>query len=204
MLHDAACASTCSRSSSIGFGKLASLRGPNGPGKGAFQSPLATVCSGGFAHRRSVELGPERLRQRRLEIAVGLVEEDRQRALRTQHARELGQRLGAREPVERLPDEDGIDSAVLERDRVRGAFERLCLGDDALEHSAHLVQGLHREHPRVPRHELARQLAGAGREVEHDGVPRQIDGVERRLRIARSPQLVVLRRAAEASGEVRH
>ena len=48
MLHDDACARTCARSSSTGFGKLSSKRGSNGPGKGVFQSPELTVCSGGF------------------------------------------------------------------------------------------------------------------------------------------------------------
>ena len=49
MLHDAACARTCALSTSIGFGNCDSANGSNGPGKDAFQSPVLTVCSGGFS-----------------------------------------------------------------------------------------------------------------------------------------------------------
>ena len=89
--------------------------------------------------------------------------------------------------MERLPDEDGIDGVVLERDLVGGPAERLRLGHDALEHGPHPRQRLDREHTRESRHELPRQLAGAGGEVEHDCVRWQVDGVERRLRVARTP-----------------
>ena len=49
MLHDAACARIPSRSSSTGFGKLAPRTARTGPGSGARQRPVRTVCSGGFS-----------------------------------------------------------------------------------------------------------------------------------------------------------
>ena len=106
--------------------------------------------------------------------------------------------------MERLADEDCVDRAVVERDRLGGAVERRRLGHDALEHGAHLGQRLDREHVRIAAHKLARQLAGAGGEVEDDGVPGEPDRVERGLRVARPPALVLLRRKAEAPRQLGH
>ena len=145
---------------------------------------------------------PEGLRQRRLEIAVALVEEDCEDPARPQHSGDLSQDVVVGEPVERLADEHRIDRRILERDRVSAALQRLGLGNDALEHGPHPVQRLDRDHAGEAGDELPRQLPGTGRQVEHDRVGREIEGVESRLRVPRPSTLVGLGGALEAAREV--
>ena len=102
MLHDAACARICARSSSIGFGNCDSASGSNGPGKDVFPQSGADRLLRRLLDRGRAVGVPERLRQRRVEVAVGLVEEDCQRPARPEHACDLRERLRSREPVERL------------------------------------------------------------------------------------------------------
>ena len=159
-----------------------------------------TVCSAGFLTRQRVERVTERLRKRRLEGAVGLVEEDREHAARPQHARDLAHgprrrpnqwKASATKTASTDASSSGIASAV--------PCERLGLGDDPFEDGAHPVERLDREHAREPGDELPRQLPGAGGEVEYDRIGRQADGVERRLGVARPSMLVRLGRALEAA-----
>ncbi len=159
---------------------------------------------GRLDERDRIEGVAERLRQRRLDLAVGLVEEDRERPARPQHARDLAHGVVVAEPVERLADEDRVDGVVLERNLRRRSGERLRLRHDLLEHGAHPCEGLDGDHALEAAHKLARELARAGREVEHDGVGLHRHRTERRLRIAGPPSFVRVCRALERAGELAH
>jgi hypothetical protein len=103
------------------------------------------------------------------------------------------------EPVKRLADEDHVDRVVGERDAVRAARKRFGLRHNPPQYRPHAVERLDRNDPREPADELPRQLPRAGSEIEHDGVRRQIDGVERRLGVPGPPSFVRLGRAIEAA-----
>jgi len=88
-----------------------------------------------------------------------------------QHARDLGQRAVAVEPMERLTDRHGGDRAVLKRDRLGCPVERPRAGRQGL---AHLRHGLDGDHPQPGFEQRPCQLAGARRQVEHHGPRRQL------------------------------
>ena len=132
------------------------------------------------------------------------VPEDHERAARSQHARDLGDRLVRGEPVERLGREDRVDARVRERDRLAAAGQRLGARHDLLQHRPHRVVRLDGHDSSKPRHELASQLAGAGAEVEHLRLRPEAELgdhlVEQLLRPARPPELVLARGAPERVG----
>jgi hypothetical protein len=102
--------------------------------------------------------------------------------------------------VERLAGEDGVDGAVVERDRLRDARQRLGLRHALRQDRTQLFERLQRDHPRVASREDARQLAGSRTDVEHRRVVGNRHQVEHLLRPARPAALVRLGDAIEAAG----
>ena len=88
---------------------------------------------------------------------------------------ELGQSLVVAEPVERLADRDAVDARVGQRDRLGRTEQRLGLGHGSAQLRQHLLAGLHGDHPCACGHERARQLAGAGAEVEHGSAGAKVE-----------------------------
>ena len=155
--------------------------------KGACQSPLETVTSGGFSSAMLVQRLPERLRQQRVELAVTLVEED-QRASRAAAGRARSRR------ARRSSRTSGTPRRRTRRRRCRPpagsprrCHQRLRLRHDPLEHAPHPVERLDRDARERSADELPGQLAGARGEVEDDRSAGRPDGVERGSGISRPP-----------------
>ena len=83
---------------------------------------------------------------------------------------QLRQRSVEVEPVERSGGSRRVDARVTERQVLGRAGEHLDTRYGALELRAHLGERLDREHARAGRHEQARELPGAGADVD-DGRP---------------------------------
>jgi hypothetical protein len=94
--------------------------------------------------------------------------QDGQGAARPQHAGQLRRSAPRVEPVEGIGDEGRVHGGVGERDRLGRAGEPARTRHDPLAQGAHPVERLDADDLAEPRHEHAGQLAGAGREVEHD------------------------------------
>jgi hypothetical protein len=81
---------------------------------------------------------------------------------------DLGKRLVASEPVERLPDGDRMEEPVRERDRLGRSSERTDRGQGRSERRAHLRDRLYGHHLGAGRRQLPRQLPRSRRQVEDD------------------------------------
>ncbi len=119
-----------------------------------------------------------------------------------QDARGLGERHRPVEPVPGLRARDPVERRVGERQGLRRAVEHLESRQRGGELRAHARDGLDGDDVGPGRHEQARQLAGAGREVE-DATPgcdaERGDDVRDRVRgVRRARPLVDLGGAIEA------
>ena len=118
---------------------------------------------------------------------VPRVPDESERTAGPQHPVELLRGPLDLEPVEALRDRSRVGRGVRKRDCLRHTFESLHRGHDPLELGPHLGQRLDRDHRRTGREQLARQLAGTCREVDHraPGPERQplCEPVDRRLGI---------------------
>ena len=167
-------------------------------------SPRGSGSSRGLVRPRQVAADHllDRPLQRVGEVAA--VADRRERAARPEHAVDLGQRPLEVEPVERRGGGDRVGRAVRERDLLGRSGERLGPGHRRRELGAHLGERLDRDHPRAGRHELARQLPGAGADVDHgrpgaEPEPRR-QPVDDRRRVRRPAPLVALGDRAEGRG----
>src|SRR5207248_2055894 len=108
------------------------------------------------------------LRERGLERMplVPRVPDQREAAPGTQHTVDLAQGLVSAEPVKCLADGDRVDIAVRERDPFCSSSERGDARHLRLELRPHLADGLERDEVRAAREEQARELSGAGRQIE--------------------------------------
>ena len=120
---------------------------------------------------------------------------------------DLGQRLLDAEPVERLPARHHVDAAVRQRDRLGRAVEGLHVGQRREQVLAHLVDRLDGDHAGAERDERARQLAGAGGEIEDIAAGSDLEALgepcHRRLGIAGPAALVCVRGRREPTRRCR-
>jgi len=132
---------------------------------------------------------------------VAPVRDEREQPAGPQHALDLAERSLRVEPVERLRDRDGIGRGVRERDRLRGSVQRL---DPRGNPRTHLDQGLNGDDARTRRHELPRELPGAGCKIHDDAARPEaelLDEERHRLRrVARPRTLVGVSRARKRGG----
>ena len=209
MLHDAACARTCARSSSTGFGKLSSERGSNGPGKGDFQSPELTVCSGGFsiaaaryASQNASGSGGSKSRSGWLKRIASVPRGRRTRASSASVAAFANQwNASATKTASTASSSSGIASALP---------LSVCASGTTRSSTARIPSSGSTATTRANRgDQLPRQLAGAGGEVEHDRVrsepsesiaARRTDAELSRVRRAVRARTAVRTRPAEAPG----
>ena len=98
------------------------------------------------------------------------------------------------------PANTRVDLRVAERDLLRGARADVRFGNALREDRAQLVERLDGDDVRVPVGERARELAGAGAEVEHGRVVVDRQQVEDSRRPARAAAVVLGRRAMKAAG----
>ena len=106
--------------------------------------------------------------------------------------------------MECLGAEDGVDGVRVERDCLRAAREGLGLRNNLFEHLAHHVVRLDRDDLREAGHEVTGQLAGAGAEIEHGRINRQLEfahhEVDQLLRPPWPAELVLASRVPERVG----
>jgi len=119
------------------------------------------------AHRRRLERRMRAMtRQDIVEHArVAPVRDEREQTASSQHPLDLKARSLCLEPVERLRDCDGVREVIGQRDRLRGPGVHL---DPLRDERTHLGQGLNGDDARTRRHELPRELPGAGCEIDDD------------------------------------
>ena len=119
-----------------------------------------------------------------------------------EHARDLGRRRDRVEPVERLRGDHGIDARAGQRDVLGDGVERLGRRGGLRQQLAHPRDGLERDHARAAARECARQLAGAGTQLEQRPARRGAgvgeDRLDRARRVAGAAALVGGRGAVEA------
>ncbi len=123
-----------------------------------------------------------------------------ERALRTQHAGDLGEPRAGVEPMEGLGGEHGIDRGVGERDLLSARGKHLGFGAQLHEQAAHSGSGLHSDHTVERGYEQTGELARARAELEHCRRRWQARNVEDSRRPARPALLVVLGPAVQAAG----
>jgi hypothetical protein len=122
----------------------------------------------------------------------------------------LRQRAPEVEPVHCRADRDRLRARVRQRQLLRGAGQRLHSRHGRFELRAHLVERLDGDHARAGRDELARQLPGAGGDVDHSGSgpdPESLDDpVDELGQVARPAALVALRdlRERECRGAIQY
>lgn len=131
--------------------------------------------------------------------AAGVAPQEREGPARPQHARDLAGRTAPVEPVPGVADGDGIDAGVRERDRLGGAVEDLV----GLDQRAHRGERLHGHHGMPGRAQRLRELAGAGRQIEHPGPGSQLERFDHRRRVARAGRVVALAVLREAGRDER-
>ena len=157
-LRDATRSCRPARSTTCSCGARSSSTGPKS------RDPARSLSSSS-----SPILGADLLRQAHHPgVAVDAhVPDDPERPARPQHACALRRRGALVEPVPGLPDADRVDARVGERDvlgRARQGLGARHGGDQLL---AHAVRRLDGRHAMAGSDQLARQLAGAGGQVEH-------------------------------------
>ena len=130
------------------------------------------------ASRHSSCCAPRRLlldavhdRPQRVDVGRGSitrVPHEPEPAVAAEHAGRLFERGRRVEPVERLRDGDGVEARGPKRQALGRARQRpRNARAGAVEHLPHAVDGLGRQELRAEGLEQARELPGAGREIEH-------------------------------------
>ena len=161
--------------------------------KAARQASLAMV---GARVRYGIDQPSDRGLQRLVEVAA--VPDQPEVPVRAQHARELAERRRVGEPVKRLAGHDRVDLAVAQWQGFGLARADVGGRRGALERRAHPGDRLDRDHAQTALEQRARQLAGAGADVQHPrarsfGQPEPFDQpVDRGRRILRPAALVAL------------
>ena len=116
---------------------------------------------------------------------------------RPEHARDLGQRVVEIEPVEGLPRGDDVHRSVRKRECLGGAGEHLDLWEARRERRAHRGIRLDADDVVAGREQRARELAGAGPDVEDTERRGAEEPRDRRRRIPRAVTLVDVGAGAE-------
>ena len=98
---------------------------------------------------------------------VAAIPEEGKAAAGAEHAVDLGERLLAAEPMERLRHRDRVDAPVVEWDRLRGAVERFHGRRELDELRPHRGERLDREHAGAGRSQHARELSRPCAEIQH-------------------------------------
>ena len=161
--------------------------------KTARQASLARV---GARVRYGLDQPSDRGLQRLVEVAA--VPDQPEVPVRAQHARELAERRRVGEPVERLAGHDRVDLGVAQWQGFGLARADVGGRRGALERGAHPGDRLDRDHAQTSLEQRARQLAGAGADVQHPrarsfGQPEPFDQpVDRGRRIVGPAALVAL------------
>src|SRR2546421_972457 len=106
---------------------------------------------------------------------VPRVPDQRETAPGTQHTVDLAQSLVSVEPVECLGDRDRVDIPVRERDPFCSSSERGDARHLRLQLRPHLADGLERDEVRAAREEQARELSGAGRQIQRRAPPAELE-----------------------------
>jgi hypothetical protein len=92
----------------------------------------------------------------------------RERAPRAKHAPDLGEGGLGVEVMERVPHHDGVGLAVAERDRLGGTGDGGHVGQVRREDRAHVGGGFDGDDADAEPNEPTRELAGPGRQVDHE------------------------------------